>query len=85
MVNEVNSGDEVKDIVTGFKGIVVGLHSYLYGCTRVSVQPKASKTNDLSDAKSFDEPSLVVIKSKKAKRGPTNVGGPAKCVGLRKY
>lgn len=57
----IELGDEVQDTITKFKGIVVGLHYYLYGCTRVSVQP-VSKKGNLEDAKSFDEPQLKILK-----------------------
>ena len=71
----INLGDEVKDTITGFKGIVVSKTEYLYGCIRVCVQPKISKDGKLSDYADFDEPQLVAIKKKKVKKGKTKTGG----------
>ena len=68
-------GDEVKDIVTGFKGIAVCRHSYLNGCDRITVQPKAIK-GDLPDEKSFDEPQLVTTRPKVIPQGKKDTGGP---------
>ena len=56
-------GKEVKDRVSGFRGIVVSETSYLQGCTRVAVQPPVKKDGALPDAKHFDESDLVVIGS----------------------
>lgn len=77
----VNLGDEVKDMVTGFKGIAVCRHSYLQGCDRITVQPKVKKGEiDVPNEQSFDEPQLVIIKTNVIKRKATkdNPGGPEK-------
>jgi hypothetical protein len=72
----VNLGDEVKDNVTGFKGIVVAKTNYIHGCTRVQVQPKVGKDGKVPDACTFDEPALVVLKSTVVKRSHNDTGGP---------
>lgn len=36
----INLGDEVKDKITGFRGIVIAICKYLNGCISVLVQPK---------------------------------------------
>ena len=82
---KIDLGDEVKCTVTGFKGLVVGLHHYLHGCTRVSVQPKVSKDGSHKDAVAFDEPQLKVLVRKKVKRGRTDIGGPEKYSDIRTY
>ncbi len=76
----VNLGDEVKDTITGFKGIAIAHHAYLQGCDRVSVQPKIGKDGKLPVSTTFDEPQLKVIKAKKIKRQAPKVdpGGPEK-------
>jgi len=79
----IELGDEVKDTVTGFKGTVVALHHYLFGCTRVSVQPLAEK--DFKEAVAFDLPSLVLVKKKKVAKGDNTTGGPAKYSDTRRY
>lgn len=58
---EIKLGQEVRDKVTGFKGIAVGKTEYLQGCNRISVQPKVNKEGGLVECESFDEPDLEVI------------------------
>lgn len=42
---ELKLGDEVKDRITGFKGVVVIIGTWLDGCYRVAVQPKGLDKN----------------------------------------
>ena len=75
----VELGDEVKDTVTGFIGIVVARHQYLYGCTRISVQPPVDKDGKVPDSHGFDEPQLEILKPKKTPVATPEerwVGGP---------
>ena len=78
MKKKITLGDEVKDSVTGFKGVAVCRHSYLNGCDRISVQPKAIKGIELPEELSFDEPQLVITKAKKVPLGSKKTGGPAR-------
>ena len=75
----VELGDEVQDLVTGFKGVAVCRHIYLMGCDRISVQPKMVK-GVTPDDRSFDEPQLKVLSAKKVVIPgiKTNVGGVEK-------
>ena len=72
----VNLGDEVKDKVSGFRGIAVSKHLYLQGCARISVQPKIDKEGKLPECQAFDEPQLEIIKSKMIEQGNKKPGGP---------
>lgn len=76
----MNLGDEVKDRVTGFRGIAVSRHTFLQGCARITIQPPVGKDGRMVDAQSFDEPQLMVIKAGVVKRAadPKNPGGPEK-------
>ena len=74
----VKLGDEVKDPITGFKGIAVCRHSYLNGCDRISVQPKIDKKGEVPADISFDEPQLEILKNGVIPQGETNTGGPVK-------
>ena len=76
----IKLGQEVKDKVTGFTGIVVARTKYLNGCDRLSVQPKSEK-NELPDCKSFDEPDLVfvgngILPEDELEKPKTRNGGP---------
>lgn len=73
----VNLGDEVQDKITGFKGIATSRHQYLQGCDRIGVQGKIGKDGKLPETYTFDEPLLIVIKSKVAKKEKGKNGGPA--------
>jgi hypothetical protein len=80
----IDLGSEVKDSVSGFTGIAVSKHSYLNGCTRITVQPKVDKDGKLPDPQTFDEPQLKVISDKKIK-GKNDTGGPEKYSDNRRY
>jgi hypothetical protein len=61
-------GDEVKDIISGFKGIVVTRVEWFNGCIRYNVQPQRLKLEGgPDDTITFDEQSLKLVKSKKIK------------------
>lgn len=73
---KIQLGDEVKDTVTGFKGIAIVRSEYISGCARVGVQPGVDKEGKIPDAQHFDEPMLQVIKAAKIAQKPTKDGGP---------
>lgn len=76
----VSLGDEVKDKVSGFRGVAIARHIYLQGCNRISVQPKTDKEGKLPEAVTFDEPLLEVTKAAKVKGQEPEAprGGPEK-------
>lgn len=61
------NGDEVKDSVTGLKGIIVVISVWLNGCIRYSVQPQEIKDGKPIEPSSFDENELILVKSSKVK------------------
>lgn len=76
----INLGDEVRDTISGFKGIAICRTTYLQGCDRIGVQPSVTKEGKLPDHVWFDEPQLEVVKPKKAvrKTAEKDPGGPDK-------
>lgn len=74
----IKLGDQVKDLVSGFKGIAMAEHRYLNGCSRWTVQPPVGKDDKLPDEASFDEPQLKVLKTKKVEEDDHSTGGPEK-------
>jgi hypothetical protein len=62
MDQKIRLGDRVRDRITGFEGVVIGITDWLYQCRRPIVQPTTltseGKTND---SQSFDEEQLEVI------------------------
>ena len=74
----IQLGDEVKDTITGFKGIAVCRHTYIQGCDRISVLQKSTKDTPVPAEMSFDEPQLIVTKAAKPPAKPVDrtKGGP---------
>ncbi len=73
----VRLGDEVKDTITGFKGVAICRHTYLQGCDRITVIDKSTKDKPEPTELNFDEPQLIVTKAKKVVgNGDTDRGGP---------
>ena len=59
-------GLRVRDVVTGFEGIVESIGYDLYGCIQAVVKPAIDKTkpNDIPDGRWFDVKRLVAIDHK---------------------
>ena len=77
---KVKLGDEVKDKISGFTGVIVSRHEYLNGCARMTLQPKIDKDGKLPETETFDEPQLELIKTQVAESEPMfgRTGGPEK-------
>jgi hypothetical protein len=70
-------GDEVKDRITKFKGIIRGRSQYLTGCNSYGLQSQILKENKPSDWIWIDEDLLIKIKNKKIKLDrKIDKGGP---------
>jgi hypothetical protein len=64
-------GDEAKDIVTGFKGIITARTTWLHGCDRITITPAKLGTDGLPiKDQTFDEQRIEVIKAGKVKVTP---------------
>lgn len=60
----IELGDLVKDRITGLSGIVTGKHSWLYGCERVTVQPREAKDGKPADGFCVDAAQCVVVEKR---------------------
>lgn len=58
----IEFGNEVKDKITGFKGVITGRCEYITGCVQCLVQPKCKKDGTRVEPVWFDEPRLVILK-----------------------
>jgi len=74
MKKQIELGDEVKHILTGFKGVATAHTDYYSGCRRIHITPKVNKDGKLEDTMTFDEPEVEVTKKKKVKRKPDTGG-----------
>lgn len=73
----INLGDEAKDTITGFKGVVTGKGEYLNGCVRYLIQPKKLKDEKIIEAEWIDEQQIKVTKVATKKRIKKKPGGPS--------
>ena len=76
---EFENGEEVRDVVSGFTGIVDCVSIWLNGCRRYSVQPKMKKGDTVRpDSIWIDEESLEKISDGVKKTVKlTKTGGPS--------
>lgn len=77
----IKLGSKVKDVISGFVGVVVARTEYLFGCVRVQVSPqKLEKEGKLPEVVCFDEDQLEVIKENVvegiAPKSKPTTGGP---------
>ncbi len=77
-MTKVNLGDEVKDKITGFRGIVIGITRWLNGCSRVGVQPRKVQKDKgkIAEAEWIDENQLAIVKRAVLKPVEAVVSGP---------
>lgn len=68
MSEEIKLGDEVEDLITGFKGIAVARTKFMNGCIQYTVACRMKK-GDIEPPKelgyAIDEQSLKIIKKNK--------------------
>lgn len=68
----IELGDEVRDTVTPFQGIVIGITEWLNGCRRLVVQPrKLTDKNSMPSTESIDETQVVIVKKRVVLGGNT--------------
>lgn len=65
-----NLGDEVKDAISGFQGIVTARIDYITGCARYIVQPQTlGKEGEPHKSSTFDENTLELVQAGKVQIG----------------
>lgn len=73
----IKLGDNVKDTITGYTGVVVARTEWLYGCVRFGVQSKELKDGKPMDVYWLDEAQTVKLLPDEALK-VTSIGGPAR-------
>lgn len=74
----IELGQEGKDKITGFTGIITSRHQYITGCDQYTLSPPMDADGKLGENYSFDEGRIEIIGegiNKKAVAGPAP-GGP---------
>ena len=76
----VKLGNRARDTMTGFEGVVVARTDWLYGCTRIGIEPTTlDKEGNPKDERWFDEQRVEVVKKtapKVSKDNSATTGGP---------
>lgn len=57
----VELGQKVRDRITGVEGIATARTEWLYGCTRILVQPQEVKDGKPAEAMYVDEPQCEIL------------------------
>ena len=60
-MDEIKLGCRVRDTFTGFEGVATGRSEWLYGCTRISIQPTELKDGKVVEPDWFDVQRVEVI------------------------
>lgn len=61
MACEIKNGDMAMDRITGFKGVVVCTTKWLYGCERLTLQPKGLHEGKPIEMQTFDRPQVLLV------------------------
>ena len=75
-IEDVKFGDEARDLVTGFTGIVTAKALYATGCNQVSMQPPVKDDGAFVDSRWFDIERIEVIAPGKRPIETSPSGGP---------
>ncbi len=76
-MSKVKLGDRVKDNISEFEGIVVGITTWLNGCARIGIQGKErTKDNLPTEAYWVDEVQREILKKDAFEKGSQDTGGP---------
>jgi hypothetical protein len=76
MPHKFQLGDEVRDTVTGFKGIITCRNEWLNGCLQYCVKGKVKKDGSIPEGEWIDEGQLAIVKAAKKKaRKKVSPGG----------
>lgn len=60
----INLGDKVEDTITGFSGIAIARHIFLFTIESISVQPLVNNYGILPEVENFAARQLKVIEEK---------------------
>ncbi len=75
-MSKIKLGDQVKDTITLYGGVVIGITKWVNGCDRIGVQSPKLQDGLPLEAQWFDVTQLKLVKAKKKKVVKKNTGGP---------
>lgn len=73
---DIKLGDEVRDTISGFQGIVVCISNWLNGCQRITVQPQALHEGKSIGSETIDAEQVEVISETPPVKA-SKTGGPS--------
>lgn len=62
MATKIELGDLAEDMVTKYRGVVVGFTKHITGCDRFTLQSQDIKDGKIPDAYNFDATTVELIK-----------------------
>jgi hypothetical protein len=72
---DIELGDEVKDTISGYKGVVVAFTTWLNKCRRITVQSRKLESGKPVENQTFDIEMLELVKKGKQPQKPYTGGG----------
>jgi len=82
-MSKIKLGDLARDMITGFKGVVIARTEWLNGCARLSLQPRElDKEKRVIMSETFDETQLELVEEEAIKlpgsrtKKAVTTGGP---------
>lgn len=61
---KVKLGQKVKDVITGFTGIITGHVEYISGCNQSLLQPPVKPDGDYVESRWFDDDRMLMVDEK---------------------
>ena len=61
MNDKIELGDEVEELITGFKGIVMAKAQYLTGCDQIAIQPQGINDGKFPASHWFDKSRIKIL------------------------
>lgn len=74
--NGFELGDRVKDTITGYTGVIIGMSQWTTGCARASVQAPVDKDGKVPDSIGIDVLTLEMVKAGPRHDADRSKGGP---------
>ena len=73
-------GDEVRDRITKYEGVIIGRTQWLTNCNTYLVKSRSLRDGKPMDSVSFDEPSIDLIAKEVLPEVKQKTGGPVESV-----
>lgn len=75
----IKLGNLVRDIISGFSGVATARTEWMYGCSRICIEPQHLHEGKPIEAQWFDEQRVVLVEERAPEVSPASkakTGGP---------